>query len=127
MAETVKSELDAIIARGRDGDPAFQAEVRLGIVRDPFEVSEDAPIVATLRRVAKAVSGNDRIFTSTLSWMDSALLQAADIPSAIFVRLATAPMPKRSGSISIRSINAGVFMWRRRGSFVDEGCRANRS
>lgn len=80
----VEAELNEILARGAASDPQFRAEVRLGIVRDPFEVSEDEPIVQLVRRAAKAVTGHDCIFSGTFGWMDSALLAAAGIPTVIY-------------------------------------------
>jgi len=83
-AETVRAELEAIIARGREGHPHFRAEARLGIERDPYEIAADAAIVVALRRVAKRIAGSDRIFNGTFGWMDSALLSAAGIPTVVF-------------------------------------------
>jgi len=83
-AANVQAELDAILAKGVQGDPSFRAEARLGIVREPFEVAEDAEIVTILRRCAKRIVGHDEIFRETTGWMDSALLSAAGIPTAIF-------------------------------------------
>jgi len=83
-AEKVEAELQSIVARAGENDPAFRAEVRLGIVRNPFEVSTDAPIVQTLRRAMSDAIGHDRIFKRTTGWMDSALLSAAGIPTVVF-------------------------------------------
>jgi acetylornithine deacetylase len=80
----VEAELQAILAKAGEHDSDFRADVRMGIVRDPFEVGEDAPIVATVRRAAKDVTGHDRIFSGTFGWMDSALLSAAGIPTVIY-------------------------------------------
>ena len=35
-------------------------------------------------RAAKTVTGDDRIFSGTFGWMDSALLHAAGIPTVIY-------------------------------------------
>jgi acetylornithine deacetylase len=81
---TFKSELESIVAGARKEDPAFRAEIRMGIARDPFEIAEDADIVATVRKAAKRIVGNDRIFSGTFGWMDSALLHAAGIPTVLY-------------------------------------------
>jgi acetylornithine deacetylase len=83
-AASVEAELREIVRRGGEHDPQFRAEVRLGIVRDPFEIAEDAEIVQTVRRTARRVTGHDRIFRGTFGWMDSALLASAGIPTVIY-------------------------------------------
>ena len=83
-AAKVQAEVDAIISKGCEGDPTFRAEARLGIVREPFEIAEDAEIVTILRRNAKRIVGHDRIFKETKGWTDSALLSAAGIPTVIY-------------------------------------------
>ncbi len=83
-AAKVEGELQSIIARAGENDPAFRAEVRIGIVRDPFEISVDSPIVKTLRGAMNTTIGHDRIFKQTTGWMDSALLSAAGIPTVVF-------------------------------------------
>lgn len=83
-ADGVRAELDAIVERCAADDPAFRAHVTMGIVREPFEIAEEAAIVQLVRRVAKTVTGHDRLFQRTTGWMDSALLQAAGIPTVIY-------------------------------------------
>ena len=83
-AAKVRAELDAILAKGSEGDPTFRAEARVGIVREPFEIAEEAEIVKILRRCAKRIAGHDEIFRQTTGWMDSALLSAAGIPTVIY-------------------------------------------
>jgi acetylornithine deacetylase len=82
--DKVKAELESICNAAGESDPDFRAEVRLGIVRNPFEVSEDEEIVSTVRRAAMTTVGQDRIFSGTFGWMDSALLSAAGIPTVIY-------------------------------------------
>ena len=50
-------ELHEIVGRAGAGDPDFSADVRASISREPFEVAEDAEIVAAVRRHAAAVIG----------------------------------------------------------------------
>lgn len=83
-AEFVERELDDLLRRAGMGDPAFRAESKMGIVREPFEIEKDAEIVAITRAAAKKVVGHDSIFSGTFGWMDSALLAAAGIPTVIY-------------------------------------------
>jgi acetylornithine deacetylase len=54
------------------------------MIRDPFEVAEDAPIVKTIHNQAAIHLGHQPKFVGGLGWMDSALLSAAGIPTVIF-------------------------------------------
>jgi acetylornithine deacetylase len=50
----------------------------MGLVREPFEVSRDAPVVRALQEVTGA-----EVYGDT-PWMDAALTQAAGIPTVVF-------------------------------------------
>jgi acetylornithine deacetylase len=69
--EQVERELQAVA-----GD---DAELRMGLVRQPFEVPQDAYIVTAVHRAA----GQPEIYGDT-PWMDAALTQAAGIPTVVF-------------------------------------------
>lgn len=79
----VEGQIRAIIDRAA-ADPTLRATLRLGLVRDPYEIATDAPIVAAVRRHAASVTGREPAFVSGTGWMDSALLGAAGIPTVIF-------------------------------------------
>jgi acetylornithine deacetylase len=83
-AQQVESELREIVTAAGEGDETFRAEVRMGIVREPFSIEEDAEIVRLVRAASAAVTGRDEIFTQTMGWMDSALLSAAGIPTVVY-------------------------------------------
>jgi acetylornithine deacetylase len=83
-AEKVEAEFRAILDAGAANDPQFKAELRMGVVRDPFEVGTDTPIATSLRRAAKAIVGQDDLFRETTGWMDSALLSSAGIPTVVY-------------------------------------------
>ena len=83
-AEQVRDELQAILDRLAAADPGFRATLEIGLVRQPFEVAEDAPIVRTLARAAEAERGVAPKFVGWAGWMDSAFLSAAGVPTAIF-------------------------------------------
>ena len=83
-AEMVEAEIDEIIQRLQQRDPDFSALVTTGIVRNPFEVSENEEIVQTLKRVITDVRGEEPAFIGKAGWADSALLAEAGIPTAYF-------------------------------------------
>jgi acetylornithine deacetylase len=83
-AELAEQEFREIVARAGDGDPDFSAKVRAPISREPFEVSEDAEIVAAVRRHAMSVLGSTPETVGVSFWADSALLAAALIPTVLF-------------------------------------------
>ncbi len=83
-AEQVRSELESIITRLSEADPAFSATLTMGLVRNPFEVGRDAPIVQTVVRACEQVLGHAPQFEGGSGWMDSALLSEAGVSTAIF-------------------------------------------
>lgn len=82
--EQVRAELqgliDSIVAR----DPAFAATLRMGLVRQPFEVGENAGIVRAVQAATQAVTGRMAEPHGAAGWMDSALLSVAGVETAIF-------------------------------------------
>jgi acetylornithine deacetylase len=83
-AAIVEGQIRAILDSAAASDPDLRATVTTTLVRDPFEVAEDAPIVATLRRHATAALGHEPEIVGETPWMDSALLAAAGIPTVVF-------------------------------------------
>jgi acetylornithine deacetylase len=83
-AEIVQRQVREILDAAAASDPAFRAELRMGLVREPFGVVEDEPIVQILRRQATAVLGREPALTGAGFWMDSSLLAAAGIPTVVF-------------------------------------------
>jgi acetylornithine deacetylase len=65
-------------------DTQFRADLELGLVREPFEIAEDAPIVQALATAVHDTLGEDAVFESDGGWMDSALLDAVGVPVVIF-------------------------------------------
>ncbi|HSF61782.1 MAG TPA: ArgE/DapE family deacylase [Gaiellaceae bacterium] len=80
----VEREFSEIVARAGTDDPDFSAEVRVLGSREPFEVAEDEAIVRMLRRQATAVLGGEPEIVGAPWWADSALLDAAGIPTVLF-------------------------------------------
>ena len=82
--QQVEAELQAILARIAASDPASRATVKTGLIRDPFEVSLDEPVVQTVLRHATHILGREVQEVGGTGWMDSALLSAAGIPTVVF-------------------------------------------
>lgn len=56
----------------------------LGLVRQPFEVGEDAPVVQTLRDAAAGRLGRAPAWCGEPFWTDCAILAQAGIPAVMF-------------------------------------------
>lgn len=80
----LEAELATILASITGSDPAFRASVQTDLVREPFEVSEDEPIVRAIWHHARSALGHEPGSGGASGWMDSALLAAAGIPTIIF-------------------------------------------
>jgi acetylornithine deacetylase len=77
----VEAEVDALLARCRAADPELVAERRTLLVREPFEVPEDAEIVAAVRA---AHDGGPPPIGGVSYWADSAFIAAAGIPTVLY-------------------------------------------
>jgi acetylornithine deacetylase len=82
-AEGVEAEVRAILDAIALSDPNFRAELQTTLVRDPFEVAEDAEIVTVLRRAASVTLGSEPAIVGETPWMDAALISAAGIPTVV--------------------------------------------
>lgn len=82
--QKVESELPRIFERISATDSTFKARVKTSMVREPFEVSLDEPIVRTIQSKATAILGREPGEIGQTGWMDSALLSAAGIPTVVF-------------------------------------------
>jgi acetylornithine deacetylase len=81
---TVAGEIQAILDAIAATDPQFRAALRTTLVRDPFTVVADAPIVTMLRDQAHAALGHAPRIVGVPFWADAAILAAAGIPTVIF-------------------------------------------
>lgn len=79
--ESVEAELEAILQDLAARDRQFQGRQRTTLVRPPFSVAEDAPIVRTLRDQATWVLGRPPATVGAPFWMDAAFFAAAGIPT----------------------------------------------
>ncbi|MHB8598107.1 MAG: ArgE/DapE family deacylase [Ktedonobacteraceae bacterium] len=82
--QQVEAELSAILSRIATSDPTFQAKVTTGLVRNPFEISFNEPIVQTVLRQGTRILGHEISAGGMAAWTDAALLSAASIPTVIF-------------------------------------------
>jgi acetylornithine deacetylase len=80
----IEAQIAAIRERAAASDPTFAPEQRTLLVRDPFAVAPDAPIVALAQRHLTRVLGREPKIVGAGGWMDSAFLAAAGIPTVIF-------------------------------------------
>ena len=80
----VEAELEALLDRCRDADPALEVAQRTLLVRDPFEVAADAGIAALVRDVGGEVLGAPPALAGGSFWADSAFIAAAGIPTVLF-------------------------------------------
>jgi acetylornithine deacetylase len=62
----------------------LRASQRTVLVRPPFSVPEDAPIVEALRNQASQIVGQPPAVIGQTFWMDAAFLSAAGIPTVVF-------------------------------------------
>jgi acetylornithine deacetylase len=81
--EEVESQIAGILATAAAADPAFHAEQRTLLVRDPFVVAGDEPIVQLAKEHVARVRGSEPAVAGWGGWMDSAFLAAAGIPTVI--------------------------------------------
>jgi acetylornithine deacetylase len=83
-AADVEAELASLLDRCRAADPAFAAERRTLLVREPFEVSDDAEVVGAVRDAAASVLGREPSVGGASYWADAAFIAAAGIPTVMF-------------------------------------------
>jgi acetylornithine deacetylase len=82
-AERVIEEIASILHRQMARDPGFEAELTVLLVREPFEVAPDAPIVRALTEASTEVLGRTPAYVGQTPWMDAALLAAADTETVV--------------------------------------------
>lgn len=81
--EQVEAEVATILEEAARHDPSFRAHQRTLLVRDPFSVAMDEPIVKLARLELERVRGDAPTISGAFGWMDSALLSAAGISTVI--------------------------------------------
>jgi acetylornithine deacetylase len=80
----IEGQIADILVRAGADDASFRAEQRTLLVRAPFGVGLDQPIVDLARRHLTRAIGREPEIVGAGGWMDSAFLAAAGIPTVIF-------------------------------------------
>jgi acetylornithine deacetylase len=80
----VERELAALLERRAAADPELQATQRTLLVREPFEISDDAELVAVVREAAGEVLPRPVETGGVSYWADAAFIAAAGIPTVLF-------------------------------------------
>jgi acetylornithine deacetylase len=83
-AQDVERELQELLALASAADPRLATELRMGLVREPFEVDPSADIVTAVRAAATGTLGTEPEIVGHSAWMDAAFLSAAGIPTVVF-------------------------------------------
>jgi acetylornithine deacetylase len=81
--ELAQAQLQAILDRNAASDSAFKCTLTRGLVREPFEVNENALIVQLCRRHLAQVTGQAAVLGGVSFWADSALFSAAGLPAVL--------------------------------------------
>jgi len=80
----IEAEMQELIDQAGRNDPHFKATLKAGLVRQPFEVSEQGAIVQLVLHEAERVLKREVGLGGATAWMDSALLSSAGIPTVVF-------------------------------------------
>jgi acetylornithine deacetylase len=80
----VEAELESLLHHCRAADPELVAECRTLLVREPFEVAQDAEIVTAVRAAAAEHNGGRPEVGGVSYWADAAFIASAGIPTVLF-------------------------------------------
>jgi acetylornithine deacetylase len=83
-AADIEAELAALLDRCRAADPELDAGQRTLLVREPFEVAQDAEIVDVVRSAAAEVLPAPPAIGGASYWADAAFIASAGIPTVMF-------------------------------------------
>ncbi|HSP89421.1 MAG TPA: ArgE/DapE family deacylase [Vicinamibacterales bacterium] len=81
--DAVAGEIRAMLERQSARDASFEAAFEELLVREPFEVAEDAAIVRALTDASTAVLGRRPAYVGQTPWMDAALLAGAGAETVV--------------------------------------------
>jgi acetylornithine deacetylase len=81
--EAVTNEIRQLLRHQVERDPSFEADLEVLLVREPFEVAENAAIVRALTEATTAVLGRRPSFVGQTPWMDAALLADAGAETVV--------------------------------------------
>jgi acetylornithine deacetylase/succinyl-diaminopimelate desuccinylase-like protein len=83
-AADVGAELRSVLEACRAGDAQLEVAQRTLLVREPFEIPQDAAIVELVRTAAAGVLGEAPPISGASYWADAAFIAGADIPTVMF-------------------------------------------
>jgi acetylornithine deacetylase len=81
--DAITGEIRDVLLRQAARDSTFVADFEVLLVREPFEVAEDAAIVRALTEASTAVLGRRPAYVGQTPWMDAALLAAAGTETVV--------------------------------------------
>jgi acetylornithine deacetylase len=81
--EDVEQQIGSLLAELSARDPAFTAEQRTVLAREPFEVAPDSDIVKALEQACMGLFTKKPVYRGENPWMDSALLAEAGIETVV--------------------------------------------
>jgi len=82
--QDIENEIRDLLDRVMKVDPEIKAAVETTLVREPFEVAEDEPIVAAVHSQARSLLGREPNLVGEPGWMDAAILSSAGVPTVVF-------------------------------------------
>ena len=82
--EDVEADIAALLARCRTADPELTTHTTTTLARPPFEIDENAKIVAIVQDAASEVLQHRADVTGVSYWADASLIAAAGIPTVLF-------------------------------------------
>jgi acetylornithine deacetylase len=82
-APQVQAELRFMIDECKALDPHLVAEARILLVREPFEIGQDAEIVTMLRSAAAQILGAPPEIVGASYWADAALIAESGVPTVM--------------------------------------------
>jgi acetylornithine deacetylase len=80
----VEAELASLLERCRAADPEFAGTHRTLLVREPFEIAQEAELVTLVARAAADALGEPIKVGGASYWADAAFIAAAGIPTVLF-------------------------------------------
>jgi len=83
-AADIEADLASLLDACRAVDPELRAGQRTLLVREPFEVDEDAELVGVVRAAAADALGEPPAIAGAGYWADAAFIAAAGIPTVMF-------------------------------------------
>ena len=81
--QAVTNEIRQLLRHQVERDPSFEADFEVLLVREPFEVAENAAIVRALTEATTGVLGRRPSFVGQTPWMDAALLADAGAETVV--------------------------------------------